>query len=158
MLGIFCSTHASSNEDYKKYIIRRMYMLFGFLMLGFITIGTLVFIEFAKIDIEDYALGFYYGVGTALILASVILLIKNRFLLKDQNKLKKARIISSDERNIQINTLSIKVAVFILLIGIYFVMLIGGLWYPILTKTLSVLIFLFIFAYAIAYKIISKRI
>lgn len=158
MLGIFCSTHGLSNEEYKKHIVKRMYLLFGFFVIGLITIGVLVYAELSKIRIADYAQGFYYGVGSALIVASIILIIKNRLLLKDENKLRKARIDSSDERNIEISTSSMKIAVFVLLVAIYFVMLIGGIWYPILTKTLSMLVILFMFVYIVAYKIISKRI
>ena len=45
-----------------------------------------------------------------------------------------------------------------LLIAMYFVMLIGGLWYPVLMKALCFLICLFVASYGVAYKMVSKRI
>ncbi|MDO5291555.1 MAG: DUF6442 family protein [bacterium] len=78
-------------------------------------------------------------------------------LLRDEEKLRKARIANTDERNIAIQRKAMQTAFFIMLVAMYLVMLIGGIWYPVLAQTISLLLCVFLVVYLIAYGIISKK-
>lgn len=43
-------------------------------------------------------------------------------------------------------------------LGMYCVMLVGGLWCPMLATIMSMLVCLFLVAYVIAYKVVSRKI
>lgn len=159
MLGIFCATKVTSDEEYRKYAGRRCYVYAGLALIGVITAAIAIAAEYLwTVEISDMMLGVYTGVGTGLTVAGIILTIKNMLLIKDEKKLRQARIADSDERNIQISMLATKAALAVLLVGMYFAILLGGLWYPILTKILAFLLVLFMFSYMVAYRIISRKI
>lgn len=159
MLGIFCATKVTSDEEYRKYAGRRCFVYAGLALIGVITAAIAIAAEFLwMVEISDMMLGVYTGVGTGLTAAGIILSIKNMLLIKDEKKLRQARIADSDERNIQISMLATKAALAVLLVGMYFAILLGGLWYPILTKVLAFLLMLFMFSYVVAYRIISRKI
>lgn len=158
MLGIFCATRVMADEDYREYVRKRCVIYVGLMVIGAITAVIAAVAEYGRtVEISDMV-GIYAGMGAGLIAGGLILLIRNLRLLRDEKKLREARISGSDERNIQIAALAAKAALAVLLVGIYFAILIGGLWYPILAKILGFLIILFLFSYIVAYKVISMRI
>ncbi len=159
MLGIFCGTDITSNEEYKKYLKKRNYKLAVLFLIGVVTLVVSILAQrLWKVNIPEYILGTYMGFGSGLTAASIVLFLKNRRLLKEEERLRMARVELSDERNRQISTEATKIALMVLIIAMYLVMLIGGLWYPVLMKVLCFLICLFVAAYGVAYKIVSKRI
>ncbi|MBO5293143.1 MAG: hypothetical protein J6B10_08195 [Lachnospiraceae bacterium] len=158
MLGLFCSVSCTDNEEYRKCIQKRMWLWRGMLAAGILTF-IIAFLagNYWQIELEDFMLGMYQGVGAGLIGASVALLFKNGRLLKDEEKLRRARIAASDERNMEIVSRAMRAALVVLLVAIYFVMLIGGLWYPQIAWVLANLVCLFLLAYVAAYKIIARK-
>lgn len=159
MLGIFCATKVTSDEEYRKYAGKRCFAYAGLALIGVITAAIAIAAEYLwTVKVSDMMLGVYTGVGTGLTVAGIILWIKNMRLIKDEKKLRQARIADSDERNIQISMLATKAALAVLLVGMYFAILLGGLWYPILTKILAFLLVLFMFSYMVAYRVISRKI
>lgn len=159
MLGIFCATRAMSDEEYREYTRRRCFIYAGLAVIGVITAAIAAAAEFVwEVNVNDMMLGVYTGVGAGLTVAGIVLGIRNALLLKDGKKLREMRIADSDERNIQISASATKAALAVLLIGMYFAVLLGGLWYPVLTKVLAFLLVLFLFSYMVAYRIISAKI
>ena len=159
MLGMFCGTNVTSNEEYRKYVKKRIKVSSLLIVFGVLTMGVVFMVETIwNMELVSYTLGLYSGFASGLIAGGIVLILKNRKLLKEEDKLRQARIAASDERNQQISTQASKIAIAILLTGMYLVMLIGGMWYPILTKMIAFLIVLFVFAYCVAYRIVSKRI
>ena len=159
MLGMFCGTNVTSNVENRKYVKKRIIVSSLLIVFGVVTMGVVFMVETIwNMELESYTLGLYSGFASGLIAGGIVLILKNRKLLKEEDKLRQARIAASDERNQQISTQASKIAIAILLTGMYLVMLIGGMWYPILTKMIAFLIVLFVFAYCVAYRIVSKRI
>ena len=159
MLGIFCGSECSTNEEYKKCIKKRIAYFIGAIILGVITlIVTFLGNEIFGVSISEKMLGVYTGFGTGLIFAGAILLIKNILLLKNEEKLRKSRIANTDERNNEISLKATRVALGVMLVAMYLVALIGGLWYPELMEILLILICVFLLAYLAAYKYISRKI
>lgn len=158
MIGIFCGSKASNNEEFKKVIKARMARMAVIFIIGIITL-TVTFLPKSIVDIKmsEYIIATYRGLGVGLTVVSVILWIKNRIILTDEAKLKSSWVSNTDERILEISNGAFRVATFTLLIGLYAVGLIGGLFYPILVKVLFMLISLFLFIYVIAYRYYEWR-
>lgn len=78
-------------------------------------------------------------------------------MMKDEEKLKEARLQVTDERNIEIGSRALKMAAFVLLIVMYFAFLFGGLYDPMISKLMSCMICLFLIVYAIAWRVLNKH-
>ena len=157
----FCfmtETKAANNEEYRKQIERKNKYMWGIIVIGIITAAVAYYFEASgKMQVDDYMIGVYCGIGVGLFAAGIALLIRNRRLLKDDAKLKAARLQATDERNIEIASRSLKIAAMVLLVAMYAVFLIGGLLVPVLSKVMSILICLFLVAYCIAWKVLDQR-
>lgn len=157
MKGIFCSTSAKTDGEYREYLKKRITALTVLGMIGLATIlAVLLTNQFAKDSLNGYD-SFIMGVGSGLLCASVILIIKLRRVMNDSEKLRRARIQATDERNIQISTAAMKVTLAVMLAADYIIMFVGGFRYPILTKIAAIIVCTAILAYLIAYKVLSKK-
>jgi len=158
MRGLFCSTVARTNEEYRKVVKTRMNAMVILFIIGVITLAVSLLAEFRwTVTINDRMLGVYTGVGTGLSFASVSIWIMNRKLLNNEEKLKESRLSYSDERIKEISNKAFRVAAVVLLIVLYGIGLIGGLFYPFLMKVLGACVGIFVCAYLISYFIYSKR-
>ena len=157
----FClmsATKATNNEEYRKQIQTKNKYMWGLILLGLITAVVAYYMEFSgKMKVDDYMLGVYCGLGVGLVASGIAFLIRNKRLLKDETKLKEARLQATDERNVEIGMRAQKIAAIVLLVAIYLVFLIGGVYDPILSKVMSCLICLFIVAYAISWRVLNQR-
>lgn len=158
MKGFFCSCKANNNEEYKKVIRTRMNIMVLVFVTGCITLAiALLARNVWTVAISEHMLGVYTGVGVGMMVASVVLWVRNKLILADDEKLKKSRLSNTDERLQEIGNKAFVVAAVILIIALYAAGLIGGLFYPILVKVLFSMVYVFIIAYIIAYKIYEKR-
>lgn len=158
MLGIFCTTGFSNNEEYKIYLKKMNRIMTVLFVIGVITLVTgLAALHIWNVAISEGTLYYYMGVGAGLMLGSAVVWMKNVRKMKDEKSLKKNRIEAADERNVQNRNAAVKAALIVLLIGMYLAMLIGALWYPVLKDILLFLVTLFIFSYVVAYRVISRK-
>lgn len=158
MLGIFCYLDNASKDSYKKRIRRQLWLLAGLFAAGLLTIAFALLARYCwKVDAPDDLLGGYLGFGAGLALAGLVLFVKKSVLLRNEARLRKARVEATDERNMQISIRATRAAVAVLLVAMYFAILIGGLWYPVLMTACSMLVCLFVIAYCVAYAVISRR-
>lgn len=158
MRGIMCSSTAKTNEEYRKVIHDRLKIFAALTVIGFITISVALFAKFLlKATMDDRLLGIYTGLGTGLFGSGIILWIKNRLLLNNDEKLKESRLNNTDERIQEIANRAFRAACFVLLATLYAITLIGGLFYPILFKFLLIIVTVFLFSYLAAYKYYSGR-
>ncbi len=158
MRGLLCGTTAKTNEEYREVVKVRIYRFAGVGLIGAITIIIALLAGYYwKLDVKEEMLGVYTGVGTGLLGASIVMLIKNMRMLKDEEKLKASRISNGDERIKEISNRAFQVASITMLIVMYGLGLIGGLFYPELVKLLLLVVSTFAFAYVIAYNVYSKR-
>ena len=81
------------------------------------------------------------------------LFIRNKRLLKDEAKLKKARLEQTDERNVEIGIHAQRIAAMVLFVAMYLVFLLGGLYESVLSKVMACLICLFVAVYSIAWRV-----
>lgn len=156
--GIFCQTAATTNEEYRNELKSRN-IGFSFLAIG--GAGAAIMADFAQsrgtVGIPDHMLGVYLGVGTGIMLAAIVLYVRNYLLLKDEEKLKKSRLENYDERNVEIRNKAVLAAVKVLLIACFVTAMVGGIFYPYLIKALIFILDVFLFAYLIANSYYKRR-
>lgn len=158
MRGLFCGSYANNNEEYKKVIKTRMDGMVIVFLLGCITLTVALLSNYVwDVAISERMKGVYCGAGSGLIFASVVLWIKNKSILGNDEKLKYNRLINTDERLRDISNKAYRVATAILLVALYVIGLVGGLFYPILVNVLLFVVAVFLVSYAIAYKVYEKR-
>lgn len=158
MKGILCGTTAKTNEEYKKVLKTRMKFTVPVIIIGIITaaLGFLGKFHF-KVQINDMMLGVYSGIGVGLFAVGIILWIKNRLLLNNDEKLKASRLNNTDERIQEIRNKALGVTTCVLLVALYAIALIGGLFYPILVGVLFFVICTFLLTYMIAFKYYNNK-
>lgn len=162
MSGIFCSYGKS--EDYAtdeayRNIVKRKAVVAGCLMaLGIVAIAAFTAAKYIfMVEMDDFMSGFFVGAGTGLFFAGGALMIKRIMLLKDEKKLKKARIAESDERNRTISEAALRAATVVLLVAMYIVIIASVFAMQELIKVMSLLICLFLAAYVVSYRVLQKK-
>lgn len=155
---LFQITKAQNNAEYRKKLERQNKYMWGVIVIGVITAVVAYCAEFfAEIKLDDFMLGVYSGVGVGLVAAGVGMLVRNRRLLGDENRLKEARLKVTDERNVEIASRAIKTATITLVAAVYAMFLIGGFFYPVISKFMMLLIAVFFLTYCVAYHVLNKR-
>lgn len=158
MRGPFCMTTAKNNEEYRRELKVRN-VIYAILMLAGIGITVFAYYAYAFMDlaVEEYTLGFYCGAGTGVFVGAGILLIRNCIVMKDEQRLKEARLENSDERNLEINGKAIRVSSFLMVCAAAAFAFIGGIFNAELVKPMTFLIIFFAFSYMAARKYYSGK-
>lgn len=158
MRGLFCKCTAKNNEGYRKVVKRRMGLM-AFLAIIGIAVAVTAFLAFhwEASAISDHTLGIYSGVGSGLTAAAVFFLIRDFFLLKNEEKLKQQRLESTDERLAAVRDSALKPALCGLLTVLFAGCLIGSIFYPVLIYVLAVTAWTFLIIYLIAYHYYEKK-
>lgn len=155
---LFSGSKVTNNEEFRKQLQAKNKALLGLILLGVISAAAAYYMEFwGKMKVDDYMLGVYCGIGVGLICSGIVFLIRNKRLMKDEEKLKEARLQVTDERYIEIGSRALRMAAFVLLIVMYFAFLFGGLYDPMISKLMSCMICLFLIVYAIAWRVLNKH-
>ena len=155
---LFSGSKATNNEEFRKQLQAKNKALLGLILLGIISAAAAYYMEFwGKMKVDDYMQGVYCGIGVGLICSGIVFLIRNKRLMKDEEKLKEARLQVTDERNIEIGSRALRMEAFVLLIVMYFAFLFGGLYDPMISKLMSCMICLFLIVYAIAWRVLNKH-
>ena len=121
MKGILCATKAVTNEEYRQELAKKRIYYVLIIMVGVITLAITYFASANGIEFNEHLHGTFAGMGTGLILAGVVLIIKTQMTLSSEEKLKAARLNNSDERNMEIS------AALIMIISFYVTALIGSI-------------------------------
>lgn len=159
MRGILYGTDAKTNEEYKIVIKKRMKFMIALSISGIITAAVGFGAEFYfGAPISGKMIGVYLGTGIGFFGAGIILWIKNRLLLNNDEKLEKSRLNNSDERIQEISNKGFRVATYVMIIALYATVLIGGLFYSELVEIFLFILCTFLLAYVIAFKYYSNKI
>jgi len=158
MRGILCVSNVRTNEEYRKVIKVRMRIMLLLVVMGIISatigLGAELYIE---TPINSHMLGVYSGMGVGLIISGTVLWIKHRLLLNNEDKLKESRVSYTDERIKEIGNKAFRVASYAMLVAVYVMALVGGLYNIIIFQVLMVIPFVFILVYAISYKYYNSK-
>ena len=123
MIGLFCSVNTKSDKEYGA-ILRKKMVLFGIIFLMGIISLLIPTISESILKINNLVGAYYYyGFGSGLIFASVILIFKTVNILKNPLKLKSERIRQGDERNKNISLKSARIALGILALAMVLIIM-----------------------------------
>ncbi|MGB4659743.1 MAG: hypothetical protein WBI07_11210 [Mobilitalea sp.] len=158
MKGILCVTSAKNNEEYRVVIKKRIIILIVVMIFGAITASAGFVAEFyGNVVINERMLGVYTGTGTGLFFASLAIMIKNRILLRSEERLKASRLNNSDERIKEIRDKAFNVSAYALIAALYLVAFVGGLFYPVLVVVLLIVLSVFLLTYVIAFTYYNHK-
>lgn len=148
---------AKNNEEYRTVLKKRAKRMYLLILAGILTVGISLYLN-SFMEITEYRLGFLLGLGVGLVLGAVIRLVKMRRQLEDEEKLKEARLLETDEREIEIGGLALRAASKVLLAVLYLALFVGGLFAREEILFISwVLIVVFLLSYAGFKKYYSAR-
>lgn len=158
MRGLFCGTTAKNNEEYRKVVKRRMYMMAGLVFIGIAaTVIASVAFRNGSSAISDHTLDIYSGAGFGMAASGLFFLIRDFFLLRNEAKLKADRLENTDERLTMIRDKALKPALIALLVVLYGGCFIGIIFYPALIYVLVVTVWVFLIVYLIATRYYSRK-
>ncbi len=156
----FSTTQAEgpvTDEGYRAVLRRKQITFWVLLVLGIITALVPLAAKLLAWSENSESLGFFSGMGVGIVAVSIVLLRKQRKTLKNAELLHKERIAYADERNQEIARRAWAIAGAMLLIALYLVGIIGGIFYPVLHYVLGALALVFCLSYSISYWILRKR-
>ncbi|QQK06884.1 hypothetical protein [Miniphocaeibacter halophilus] len=157
MIGLFCGVKVKSDEEYRA-ILRKRIMLLGIIFL--IGIISLLIPTIAKNILGIYNVEgeyYYYGFGSGLIFASLVLILKTINILKNPSKLKSERIKNGDERNKNISLKSARIALGILALAMTLIIITSGITNPEIRMIMGKLLLLLLLSYTISYRILNSK-
>lgn len=157
MNGLFCGCRAKNNEEYKTVLKKRRnkcWLLFG---AGTVTAALSIVAAVFGADIADaYQIGIVSGLGGGLILGSLIAITRICRTLASEERLKEKRLRETDEREIEVANQALQVTSKIILVVLYILMIVGGLFSEEIFSTCILLIGIFLVSYTIGCKIYGK--
>lgn len=128
MRNIFCwMCRAKNNEEYRAVLKKRAVRMYLFILAGILTAGIALYVNWLT-ELSEYRLGFLLGLGAGLVLGAAVQILKMRRLLRNEEKLKEARLRETDEREVEIDGLALRAASRVLLVALYLALFIGGLF------------------------------
>ena len=158
MKGPFCGVNVNTDEGFRKITKRRLAISVVLVIAGIL---ILVINEYTRhvgiTKVPEFYQGMFSGMGTGLIGAGIVQVIRYIKLLKDESKLKAARISETDERLNAINDKALKAALAVLIFVMYVVLIVGIFVDMQVTTVISGLLILFLVAFIVANAIYSKR-
>lgn len=127
LMKVLFANRAESLEDYRKTLKVSVRVFLGLAALGLVTLAVTLLVMNGQVAEEHdtaYLQGVWCGIGSGLIAAGVILVLRTRRLLGDEAALRKAMLEAKDERNLAINQKAVAAAAGIGLVILYLVMLV----------------------------------
>ena len=120
------ASNIKTNDDFRKIIKKKNKIMLMLILIGGITILVVgLAVAAGLLDSDSYLCGLYLGLGTGLIFAGILKILRHRKILQNEELLKKERLKYTDERNRAISSKAMETSLFILLILSYMGMLIG---------------------------------
>lgn len=158
MKGPFCGTNVTTEEGFRKVTKRRLAVSVVLVLAGILIFVINEYTRRAGITkVPEFYQGMFSGMGAGLVGAGLAQVIRFYRLLKDDAKLKAARISETDERLNAINDKALKAALAVMIFAMYVILIVGIFVDMQVTTVMSGLIILFLFAFLIANAIYSKR-
>lgn len=135
-----------------------MRIMVAIIFIGIITSAAGFSAKFYfHVTINEHMQGVYSGVGVGLIVCGLILLIRSRLLLNNEEKLKISRLNNTDERIQKISDKAFRIAAYVMIVVLYATALIGGLFYPVLVEVLLFIVCTFLLAYILAFRYYNSK-
>lgn len=153
----FTRKSAKTDEEYRRVLRGKCRIYWILVALGVVTGATALLawlLDWGQFS--DHTMGFYTGVGVGLIAGGVLKLVQTYLILRNPEKLHRQRMEAGDERRGEIARRALGIGGVALLIAVYLVGFIGGIFYPILFQLLLLLVMVFSLTYLIAWGVLNK--
>lgn len=149
MKGLFCAhCKAKNNEEYRAVLRKRLIRVRLMCLMGLlVVVNAAVLFNTLFQEVGDWHQGAVYGMGTGLMLGSIVSMLRIRRILADEEKLKKQRLKETDERELEIESLALRQTAKLLLLVMYILMVFGILVSEELLKLCCLLIGIFLLSY-----------
>lgn len=134
----------------KIYLVTILFMLS---CSGILFVGT----NWYKLKISEHAVGYLLGFFLSISVAFIIFIFRNQRTIRNPEKLKQQRIARTDERNLEISNLALKVTAYILAVVLVILSMIGSFISESLMITASSLLYVFLFSYLICCLYFRKK-
>lgn len=157
MKGLFCGgCKAKNNEEYREVLKGRKRKLWILFSVGIITavvgFGAGYFLE----EMMPYQMGLVAGFGTGLAMGAVIALVRIYRLLSNEGRLKEQRLKETDERELEVDAKALRATAKLILMMLYLLMIVGGLFYEEIMGVCCLLICIFLISYILFKKHYEK--
>lgn len=141
---------AKNNEEYRGVLKKRLVNLWIALFAGIFAaaLGLIIFYLDILI-ITAFQAGMLFGMGIGLMLGSIISIVRIYHTLSSEEKLKESRLKETDEREQEVNSKALRMTACIILACLYILMLVGGLFEPIVMYVCCLLIVIFLISYSL---------
>lgn len=149
MKGLFCAhCKAKNNEEYRVVLRKRLIKvrLMCAMGLSVILVAAVLFHTLLQ-EAGDWHRGAVYGMGTGLILGSIVAMFRIHRILSDEGRLKEQRLKETDERELEIGNLALRQTAKLLLLVMYILLVFGILISEELLKVCCLLISIFLLSY-----------
>lgn len=156
--GLLYQCNARTNDEYKVELEKRKRMMKFILLLGMLTLDTLVVIARLKPELlENRSISFVSGVCVGLIVGGLVEIYKIRKTINNEAALKEARLTETDEREKAISSKAIHTTIKIMFLSIYLLILLCSVVTADTVTILFLLLCIFVLSYLISRKIYSQR-
>ena len=149
MKGLFCAhCKAKNNEEYREVLKKRLIRVRLICLAGvLIILSAAVLFHTVLAETGDYPPGVTYGMGTGLILGSIVAMLRIHRTLASEEKLKEQRLKETDEREVEISNMALRQTAKLLLAVLYLSMVFGALVSEELLDLCCLLIGIFLLSY-----------
>ncbi len=139
---------AKNNIEYYTILKKRLFYLWIMFSAGLVAaiLGFIVF-WFELFNIDAFQAGILSGFGIGLIAGSITGMFRIRKTMSSEDKLKESRLKETDERELALNSKALRMSAYIVLICLYILMIVGGIFEPIIMYVCSFLIGIFLISY-----------
>lgn len=130
MRGLLSSMcRAKNNEEYRKVLKRRQTAYCLCVLAGLAELGLVLFLAFGtQSELSDYRLGYLLGLGAGLVLGSAAGIVRIQRKKASEEKLKEARLQETDERELEVDSLALRVTAKVLLGVLYGLLILAGIF------------------------------
>ncbi len=158
MKGLFCDGRkAKTNEEYLQILKKRQRRMYGLLAAGLTMVLSGILNMLLKEQVSTRQTCFIMGLGTGLSLGSVIEMWRLRRIMGSEERLKQGRLKEVDEREIEVRSRALLATAKMMLVIIYILGVIGGLFIEELVEICLLLSCIFLFSYMLFQKYYGKK-
>lgn len=141
---------AKNNEEYRRVLKKRLVNNWIACCAGLFAAALGLGIYYFHIsNITVFQSGLLFGVGIGLLLGTIINIISIYRALSNEEKLKENRLKETDERELEVNNRALRMTAYIILACLYILMILGGLFEPIIMYVCCLLIGIFLISYTL---------
>lgn len=147
-----------TNEEYCNMLNKQNKIFLWVIPLGLLTAGLAIINEiFHLLGNNSWFNGVCTGVGAGVVFVGLFKVLRNRKVMKDEDRLKEERLKMQDERNRMIAGKAVQSTMLVVLAFSYVIMIIAGFLNRAVFITFWFMIILFFVSYQIFVKFYNKR-